>query len=73
MPPGTAADVARDLRACDSHPRRTTLTLVALTEAPRWFGEIALIDGGLRTHNANAREANTLLWLARPVRPHRGP
>ena len=37
--------------------------LVAVAEAPQWFGEIALIDGGLRTHNADAREASTLLWL----------
>lgn len=37
--------------------------LVAVAEAPQWFGEIAVIDGGPRTHNADAREASTLLWL----------
>lgn len=41
--------------------------LVAVAEAPQWFGEIALIDGGPRTHNADAREASTLLWLPLPA------
>lgn len=40
--------------------------LVAVAEAPQWFGEIALIDGGPRTHNADAREASALLWLPLP-------
>ena len=27
-------------------------SMVALIEAPEWFGEIALFDGGVRTHDA---------------------
>jgi CRP/FNR family cyclic AMP-dependent transcriptional regulator len=41
--------------------------LVAVAEAPQWFGEIALIDGGPRTHDADAREACTLLWVPLPA------
>ena len=36
---------------------------VALIEAPEWFGEIALFDGGVRTHDAWADVASTLLHL----------
>ena len=37
--------------------------IVAVIEAPEWFGEIALIDGGLRTHDAWADVPSTLLHL----------
>ena len=40
--------------------------IVALVEAPEWFGEIALFDGGVRTHDAWADVPSTLLHL-----PHR--
>jgi CRP-like cAMP-binding protein len=36
---------------------------VALIEAPEWFGELALFDGGLRSHDAWADIASTLLHL----------
>ena len=38
-------------------------SIVALVEAPEWFGEIALFDGGARTHDAWADVASTLLHL----------
>jgi CRP-like cAMP-binding protein len=38
-------------------------TTVALAEAPEWFGEIALFDGGVRTNDAFADVASTLLHL----------
>lgn len=38
-------------------------SIVALGEAPEWFGEIALFDGGARTHDAWADVASTLLHL----------
>lgn len=38
-------------------------SIVALAEAPQWFGEIALFDGGARTHDAWADTASTLLHL----------
>ena len=34
--------------------------IVALAEPPQWFGEVALIDGGLRTHHAWADSDATL-------------
>jgi CRP/FNR family cyclic AMP-dependent transcriptional regulator len=37
--------------------------IVALVEAPEWFGEIALFDDGVRTHDAWADVASTLLHL----------
>ena len=37
--------------------------IVALVEAPEWFGEIALFDDGLRTHDAWADVTSTLLHL----------
>jgi len=37
--------------------------IVALVEAPEWFGEIALFDGGVRTHDAWADVPSTLLHL----------
>src|SRR5262245_30384837 len=37
--------------------------IVALVEAPEWFGEIALFDGGVRTHDAWVDVAATLLHL----------
>lgn len=38
-------------------------SIVALAEAPEWFGEIALFDGGVRTHDAWADVASILLHL----------
>ena len=38
-------------------------SIVALAEAPQWFGEIALFDVGARTHDAWADIASTLLRL----------
>jgi CRP-like cAMP-binding protein len=38
-------------------------SIVALAEAPQWFGEIALFDGGPRTHDGWADIATTLLHL----------
>ena len=38
-------------------------SIVALAEAPQWFGEVALFDGGARTHDAWADIASTLLHL----------
>src|SRR5262249_2976576 len=37
--------------------------IVALVEAPEWFGEIALFDGGVRTHDAWVDVPSTLLHL----------
>src|SRR5262245_21539646 len=37
--------------------------IVALVEAPEWFGEIALFDGGGRTHDAWVEVPSTLLLL----------
>lgn len=38
-------------------------SIAALAEAPQWFGEIALFDGGPRTHDAWADVPTTLLHL----------
>lgn len=38
-------------------------SIVALAEAPQWFGEIALFDGGTRTHDSWADIASALLHL----------
>jgi CRP/FNR family transcriptional regulator, cyclic AMP receptor protein len=38
-------------------------SIVALAEAPQWFGEIALFDGGTRTHDGWADINSTLLHL----------
>jgi len=38
-------------------------SIVALAEAPQWFGEIALFDDGARTHDAWADVGSTLLHL----------
>jgi CRP-like cAMP-binding protein len=38
-------------------------SIVGLAEAPQWFGEIALFDGGARTHDAWADITSTLLHL----------
>jgi CRP/FNR family cyclic AMP-dependent transcriptional regulator len=40
--------------------------IVAVVEAPEWFGEIALFDGGVRTHDAWVDVPSTLLHL--PIR-----
>src|SRR5262245_43048659 len=37
--------------------------IVALIEAPEWFGEIALFDGGVRTHDAWVDIPSSLLHL----------
>ena len=37
--------------------------LLALVEAPQWFGEIALFDGQLRTHDAYAEDDCVLVWV----------
>ena len=41
--------------------------LVAVVPAPHWFGELALIDQGPRTHDTEAREATDLLWVPLPA------
>jgi CRP/FNR family cyclic AMP-dependent transcriptional regulator len=38
-------------------------SIAALAEAPQWFGEVALFDGGPRTHDAWADFASTVLYL----------
>src|SRR5215813_4343256 len=38
-------------------------SVVALVEGPEWFGEIALFDGGVRTHDVWADVASTVLHL----------
>ncbi|QOZ26961.1 Crp/Fnr family transcriptional regulator [Bradyrhizobium sp. CCBAU 51753] len=38
-------------------------SIAAMVEAPQWFGEIALFDGGPRTHDALADIASTVLHL----------
>lgn len=37
--------------------------LLALVEAPQWFGEISLFDGQPRTHDAFAEGPVSLLWV----------
>jgi CRP/FNR family transcriptional regulator, cyclic AMP receptor protein len=39
--------------------------LLALIEPVNWFGEIALFDGGARTHDAYAERASTLFYVPR--------
>lgn len=41
--------------------------LLALVEAPQWFGEISLFDGQPRTHDAYADEACALIWVPQPA------
>jgi CRP/FNR family cyclic AMP-dependent transcriptional regulator len=50
----------RSLRAITASGREL---IVALVEAPEWFGEIALFDGGVRTHDAWADVTSTVLHL----------
>lgn len=38
-------------------------SIAAIAEAPQWFGEIALFDGGARTHDAWTDVASTLLHV----------
>ncbi|MEH2547092.1 CRP-like cAMP-binding protein [Bradyrhizobium sp. AZCC 2262] len=38
-------------------------SIAALAEAPQWFGEVALFDGGARTHDAWADVASNVLHL----------
>jgi CRP-like cAMP-binding protein len=40
--------------------------LLSVLEPPQWFGEIACLDGGPRTHDAIARTASTLLLVPLP-------
>jgi CRP/FNR family transcriptional regulator, cyclic AMP receptor protein len=51
----------------DTVARSGKVSIVGLVEAPQWFGEIALFDGGGRTHDAWADMTSTLLHL--PLRP----
>ncbi len=51
-------DGAIRILGVSSQGKEAVLTLV---EAPQWFGEIALFDGGVRTHDAQA-ESSTRLW-----------
>ncbi|CAK9887736.1 MULTISPECIES: Crp/Fnr family transcriptional regulator [Pseudomonas] len=37
--------------------------LLTLIEAPHWFGEISLLDGQPRTHDAQAEAPTRLLWI----------
>jgi len=41
--------------------------LLALVEAPNWFGEICLFDGQPRTHDAYAEGPTTLLQVPQPA------
>jgi CRP-like cAMP-binding protein len=41
-------------------------SIVVLVEEPQWFGEVALFDGGPRTHDACADITSTLLHLPLP-------
>lgn len=64
---GDAADglycvVAGAIRASGSAASGKEALLTYL-EPPDWFGEIALIDGGCRTHDAWAGDASTLLHV----------
>lgn len=43
------------------------LALLGVIEAPHWFGEISLIDGQARTHNAVANGNTSLWWVPRWV------
>ena len=42
-------------------PEEGREALLAVIEAPQWFGEIAFIDGGPRTHDAHAAADSLLL------------
>jgi len=41
--------------------------ILGVLEPPRAFGELAVVDGGARAATATAREATTLVRVARPV------
>jgi CRP/FNR family transcriptional regulator, cyclic AMP receptor protein len=41
--------------------------LLAVVGPARWFGEIALFDGGVRTHDAYAERDSTLFHVPRPA------
>lgn len=43
------------------------MSLLGVIEAPHWFGEISMIDGQVRTHNAVANGHTTLWWVPRWV------
>jgi CRP/FNR family cyclic AMP-dependent transcriptional regulator len=45
-------------------------SVVGLAEAPQWFGEVALLDGGRRTHHAWADSDATLAHVPLPVITH---
>ena len=42
-------------------------SVVGLAERPQWFGEVALLDGGQRTHDAWAESAATLAHVPLPA------
>lgn len=42
-------------------------SVVGLAERPQWFGEVALLDGGPRTHHAWAESAATLVHAPLPA------
>jgi CRP-like cAMP-binding protein len=45
-------------------------SVVGLAEPPQWFGEVALLDGGERTHHAWAESAATLAHVPLPAISH---
>jgi CRP-like cAMP-binding protein len=42
-------------------------SVVGLAERPQWFGEVALLDGGRRTHHASAESDATLAHVPLPA------
>ncbi|RYZ94719.1 MAG: Crp/Fnr family transcriptional regulator [Moraxellaceae bacterium] len=48
----------------NSHNEQGKEALLAVIEPYNWFGEIALIDGLPRTHDAVAEKPSQLLWIA---------
>lgn len=47
----------------NSHNEQGKEALLAVIEPCNWFGEIALIDGLPRTHDAVAEKSSRLLWI----------
>ena len=45
-------------------------SVVGLAEPPQWFGEVALLDGGQRTHHAWADSDATLAHVPLPAITH---
>jgi CRP-like cAMP-binding protein len=50
-----------------TQPQPEREMLLSVLEPPQWFGEIACLDGGPRTHDAVARTAATLLLVPLPA------